>query len=79
MIGQIALVKNWREIKRIEDTLGIDPPDEVFEFMPFGFHLDDVKMFHLDSNNQIVLFFEGERYSIVYDQIIYNELERKFA
>ncbi len=77
MIGEIALIKNWKERNKAED-MNIDMPDEVFEYMPFGFSLDDVKMFHLDKNDQIALFFSGDKYWIKYNKDIHDQLMKRF-
>jgi hypothetical protein len=77
MIAEIALVKNWKDINKAED-MNMDSPDAEWEFMPFGFNLDDVKMFHLDKDNQIALFFSGEKYFIRYDKEIHNQLMKRF-
>jgi hypothetical protein len=77
MIAEIALIKNWKERNRADD-MNMDLPDEVFEYMPFGFSLDDVKMFHLDKDNQIALFFSGDKYWIKYNKSIYDQLMKRF-
>jgi hypothetical protein len=79
MIAQIALISNWKEIDYASTKICVDPPEEVYEYHPFGFHLDDVKMFHRDlPTNQIVLFFEGNSKAIKYNDEIYQTLITRF-
>jgi hypothetical protein len=79
MIAQIAIISNWKEIDYATDRIGVDPPAEVYHYEPFGFHLDDVKMFHKDEQaNQIVLFFDAGKYYIKFEEKIYQELTNKF-
>jgi hypothetical protein len=78
MIAQIALITNWKEIQKIEDLMGLEPPKEIYEYKTFGFNIDDVNMFHLDNDNLIVLFFSDRTYSIKYEESIYQKLMCKF-
>lgn len=74
---KLLLTQNYLEIEQA-NKLGIPPPDPKHTFSEFLFRAVDVKRAVVDDKKILLDFYDGESYSIGFDQEVWDKLELNF-
>lgn len=71
------MTQNYLEIEQA-NKLGIPPPDAKQTHAKFLFRAQDIKRAVVDENKIMLDFYDGESYSIGFEQEVWDKLEFNF-
>lgn len=74
---KLLLTQNYQAIEQAT-KLGIPPPEAEQTFTKFLFRCQDIKRAVVDGNKIILDFYDGEGYSIGFEQEVWDKLEFNF-
>lgn len=74
---KLLLTQNYQAIETA-NKLGIPPPEAEQTFTRFLFRAQDIKRAVVDGDKIILDFYDGEGYSIGFEQEVWDKLEFNF-